>query len=46
MAFAALDALREGYQVYPMVDAIASTSVEAHRAGLERLVQAGARPIS
>ena len=28
MAFAALDALREDYQVYPVVDAIAGTSVE------------------
>jgi nicotinamidase-related amidase len=46
MAFAALDALREGYQVYPVVDAIAGTSGEAHRAGLERVVQAGGRPIS
>jgi isochorismate hydrolase len=45
MAFAALDALREGYQVYPVVDAIAGTSVEAHRVGLERVVQAGGRPI-
>jgi nicotinamidase-related amidase len=45
MAFAALDALREGYQVYPVVDAIAGTSTEAHRAGLERVVQAGANPI-
>jgi nicotinamidase-related amidase len=46
MAFAALDALREGYQVYPVVDAIAGTSVEAHRAGLERVTQAGGKPIS
>jgi len=45
MAFAALDALREGYEVYPVVDAIAGTSVEAHRAGVERVVQAGAVPI-
>ena len=45
MAFAALDALREGYEVYPVVDAIAGTSAEAHRAGLERVVQAGGRPI-
>src|SRR5436305_9625031 len=36
IAFPALDALREGYDVYPVVDAIAGTSVEAHRAGLER----------
>jgi nicotinamidase-related amidase len=46
MAFAALDALREGYEVYPVVDAIAGTSIEAHRAGLERVVQAGGQPIS
>src|SRR4051812_11135682 len=32
MAFAALDALREGYEVYPLVDAIGGTSLEAHRA--------------
>jgi nicotinamidase-related amidase len=46
MAFAALDALREGYDVYPVVDAIGGTSLEAHRAGLERVIQAGAQPIS
>jgi nicotinamidase-related amidase len=46
MAFVALDALREGYEVYPVVDAIGGTSPEAHRAGMDRTVQAGARPIS
>jgi nicotinamidase-related amidase len=46
MAFPALDALREGYEVYPVVDAIGGTSLEAHRAGLERVVRAGATPIS
>jgi nicotinamidase-related amidase len=45
MAFAALDALREGYEVFPVVDAIGGTSLEAHRAGVERVVQAGAVPI-
>jgi len=45
MAFTALDAMREGYEVYPVVDAIGGTSVEAHRAGLERVVQAGGQPI-
>jgi nicotinamidase-related amidase len=44
MAFPALDAVREGYEVYPVVDAIGGTSVEAHRAGLERVAQAGAHP--
>jgi len=46
MAFPALDAMREGYDVYPVVDAIGGTSVEAHRAGLDRVVQAGAKPVS
>ena len=46
MAFVALDALREGYEVYPVVDAIGGTSPEAHRAGLQRTVRAGAQPIS
>jgi nicotinamidase-related amidase len=46
MAFPALDAMREGYDVYLVVDAIGGTSEEAHRAGLDRVVQAGAQPIS
>ena len=46
MAFTALDALREEYEVYPVVDAIGGTSSEAHRAGLDRVIQAGGQPIS
>ena len=46
MAFPALDALREGFEVYPVVDAIGGTSVESHRAGLERVALAGGQPIS
>jgi nicotinamidase-related amidase len=46
LAFPTLDALRDGYDVYPVVDACGSTSEAAHRAGLERMTQAGARPIS
>ena len=45
MAFPSLDALREGYDVYPVVDAIGGTSEEAHKAGLERVVQAGGSPV-
>jgi nicotinamidase-related amidase len=45
MTFPALDALREGWEVYPVVDSIGGTSSEAHRAGVERTVQAGGRPI-
>jgi nicotinamidase-related amidase len=45
MTFPALDAICEGYEVYPVVDAIGGTSGEAHRAGVERTVQAGGKPI-
>jgi nicotinamidase-related amidase len=46
LAFPSLDALRGGYEVFPVVDAVGGTSLEAHRAGLERIVQAGAQPVS
>jgi nicotinamidase-related amidase len=46
LTFPSLDALRDGYEVYPVVDAVGGTSPEAHRAGLERIVQAGGQPIS
>jgi len=42
----ALDALADGYEVYPVVDACGGTSLEAHNAGLERLALAGAQPTS
>jgi nicotinamidase-related amidase len=45
LTFPTLDALRAGYEVFPVVDAVGGTSVEAHRAGLERIVHAGAQPI-
>jgi nicotinamidase-related amidase len=46
LAFPSLDAMREGYEVYPVVDAVGGTSVEAHRVGLERVAQAGGKLIS
>jgi nicotinamidase-related amidase len=46
LAFPTLDALREGFEVYPVVDAVGGTSVEAHRAALERVTRQGAQPIS
>lgn len=45
LTFPTLDALRQGYEVFPVVDAVGGTSPEAHRAGLERIVRAGAQPI-
>ena len=32
-------------RIYPVVDAIGGTSEETHRAGLERVIQAGGRPV-
>jgi len=46
LAFPTLDALREGFEVYPVTDAVGGTSAEAHRAALERVVRAGAQPIT
>jgi nicotinamidase-related amidase len=45
LTFPTLDAMREGYEVYPVVDAVGGTSVEAHRAALQRVKQAGAKPL-
>jgi nicotinamidase-related amidase len=45
LAFMALDAMRAGYQVYPVVDALGGTSLEAHDLAMTRLVQAGAQPL-
>lgn len=42
----ALDALREGFEVYPVVDAVGGTSRLAHEAALQRVMQAGAQPTS
>lgn len=43
LTFPALDALREGFEVYPIVDAVGGTSTEAHEAALQRVQQAGAQ---
>ncbi|MBZ5763277.1 MULTISPECIES: hydrolase [Rhizobium] len=46
LAFPALDALQEGYEVYVPVDAVGGTSLAAHEAALRRVEQAGAKLIS
>ena len=46
LAFPSLDAMRDGFETYPVVDAVGGTSPEAHRAGLERIAQAGGKPVS
>ena len=41
LTFPALDALKEGYEVYAVADAVGGTSVGAHKAALRRMEQAG-----
>jgi nicotinamidase-related amidase len=43
LMFPSLDALREGYEIYPVVDAVGGTSVEAHQYALQRIAQAGGK---
>jgi nicotinamidase-related amidase len=46
VAFPTLDALRAGYEVYVVVDAIGGVSRTAHESAMQRMIQAGATPIS
>jgi nicotinamidase-related amidase len=46
LTFPTLDAMREGFEVYPVVDAVGGTSVDAHSAALKRVSQAGAQLVS
>ena len=46
LVFPALDLLREGYEVYAVSDASGGTSVDAHQRAMERVVQAGAVPVT
>ncbi|MCS3407572.1 hydrolase [Serratia sp. AKBS12] len=46
LTFPALDALKEGYEVYVVADAVGGTSTTAHEMGLRRVEQAGAKMIS
>jgi nicotinamidase-related amidase len=46
VAFPTLDALRAGYQVYVVTDAIGGVSRVAHESAMQRMIQAGATPVS
>jgi len=46
VAFPTIDALREGYEVYVVTDAIGGVSATAHESAMQRMVQAGAIPIT
>lgn len=46
VAFPTLDALEDGYEVYPVIDAIGGVTEETHRIAVERMTQAGAQPVT
>ncbi|OEZ52823.1 MULTISPECIES: hydrolase [unclassified Duganella] len=46
LTFPALDALKAGYEVYVVADAVGGTSVAAHEMALRRIEQAGGKLIS
>ncbi len=46
LAFPALQAMGAGYEVYAVEDACGGTSEVAHRAAMQRVVQAGAVPVT
>lgn len=46
LTFPCLDAIKEGYEVFVVTDAVGGTSVTAHEAALRRIEQAGGKLIS
>ena len=46
LVFPVLDLLKEGYEVYAVSDAAGGTSVDAHERGMQRMIQAGAVPVT
>ena len=46
LAMPAIQALGEGYEVYIVTDASGGVSVEAHEMAIQRMIQAGAVPIT
>lgn len=46
VAYPTLDAIKDGYQVYPVIDAIGGITSETHEAAVQRMMQAGAIPIT
>ena len=46
LAMPALQALGEGYDVFAVTDASGGVSAEAHAMGMQRMIQAGVKPIT
>jgi nicotinamidase-related amidase len=45
-AYTALHGIREGYEVYGLMDAAGDSTPDAHRYGIERMLQAGVIPVT
>ncbi|KEQ25907.1 hydrolase [Paenibacillus tyrfis] len=46
LAFPTISALKEGYEVYTVTDASGGTTTEAHNTSIQRMIQAGAIPVT
>ncbi len=46
LTFPTLDLLAEGYEVYPVADAVGGISRVAHERAFDRMIAAGARPVT
>jgi nicotinamidase-related amidase len=46
LVYPALDMLLEGYDVYALSDVSGGTTLDAHERGMQRLIQAGAVPVT
>jgi nicotinamidase-related amidase len=46
LALPVLSALEAGYEVYFVADASGGSSLEAHQLGIQRMIQAGAKPLT
>jgi nicotinamidase-related amidase len=45
-AYTALHALKDEYEVYGLIDAAGDSTVDAHKFGIKRMLQAGVIPIT
>jgi len=45
-AFTTLDALNDGFEIYAVSDAMGETSADAHERAMQRMIQAGATPLT
>ncbi|HEY9755151.1 MAG TPA: isochorismatase family protein [Oculatellaceae cyanobacterium] len=45
-AFTAVQAVRQGYEVYGLMDAAGDSTIEAHKYGIKRMMQVGVVPLT